>query len=404
MVLTNPSFVFCMLDSPAPQETIITLPNPSPSPRSKSKAPPQPVPRKLIHDSRPSSLEQEKDFEVAKETLADVSITKSNITIAVEDINCLETQSPPVQADIIKDHSENEQICISLDEHNSLETEIEDFSDDGSLPTRLTSKVGKVDNEAVIDELFKELRIEIHSNEAVTQSNETMDRQDINNNNEAVFILNSSSKEETSQCIAEKENDAVTLGELQTLAAKDIFKSSEFSDKRPPEVVALIPKTPKANESLSRTDSLSALQFHIGPRTYSHEDPVFVDKGLSQSKNDFPVSSLSIPLKSYDSLTQPSDDEDGTLEYENVDSYNQFHEKNYRRKKISVTSLRSTSSLSDLVGGSGLRKWNNIEDLDHNSLTSLGSNNKWVVGDSFGPGMFIYIFYLVALVFHLKLA
>ncbi|KAJ8929209.1 hypothetical protein NQ314_018087 [Rhamnusium bicolor] len=201
------------------------------------------------------------------------------------------------------------------------------------------------------------------------------------------------------------------ISQLQKVTHEKIFSSPEFlGEKKPPEVVALIPKSNKERKvSPSKFDSFGKRRFQISSliENFDAETASIYSRQSSDSKTGSisTRNSINSALECFNFV----DDEFSDLD-EKVFSgsksksaktsdevFNQlFGIHNFEdiemQKNQSISSLRSLSSLPGFFNfGSGMKKWSNLEDLDDISLMSLDPKNKWVVGDTSDTGMFLLV-------------
>lgn len=185
----------------------------------------------------------------------------------------------------------------------------------------------------------------------------------------------------------------------------DKIEKSKLSVK-PPEVVALIPKSP----STKKYDTLNRKQYFqrgSGSLNQSFDSNRSSVKSSDYDKN---LSSNNSVISTLDSCYTDDDeieDLDENLFTEssklkksnkkNPETYDQLFgihsiDKDLNLKKnTSTNSLHSVNSIPGFLNGN-LKKWNNIEDLDE--ISSSEVNDKWVIGDTSDSGMFsLLLFY-----------
>ena len=195
----------------------------------------------------------------------------------------------------------------------------------------------------------------------------------------------------------------------------DTSITSSTSKGSKPEIVGVIYK----KRSVSAFDTLSRKRgFQIGSSLLNLDagdhDSYSVTSSVSESdKHDSIVSSKKSELDDYSNDFEVNDFNENLFE--------KFDQKNpgvkLKKKRVSELmgihgldvssqpikktqsggSLRSMDSLPGFLGGSNIRKWNNVNDLDDISMVSNGSlagRNKWVIGDSSDAGTLCNITYL----------
>lgn len=194
----------------------------------------------------------------------------------------------------------------------------------------------------------------------------------------------------------------------------DFSVTSTNSKGSKPEIVGVIPK--KRNQS--NFDTLSRKRgFQIGSSLINMEaedESSSITSLTSDDKLSFDHTSLS--SKTSDYSTQVNDiemndiNEDIFTKSVSRKTGKQFKEKHmnellgmhdldveYKKSRIeknqSASSLKSMDSIPGFMGGSNMKKWKNIQDLDDISMVSTSSlhdRSKWVVGDS-DTGTFLLI-------------
>ncbi|XP_074031345.1 LOW QUALITY PROTEIN: uncharacterized protein [Leptinotarsa decemlineata] len=281
---------------------------------------------------------------------------------------------------------------------------------------RLSAKVqiSKIDNDSIVDDVIKEV-ISFETNESDSNNNTIggapadigklvlsveeekprMSEENLAEQNEEKAL-----KPHSPTC-EEGEKEELPTVDLEPPPKEELFQnnakdedlsaSQEINcpDDETPEIVAVIPKTPKesnkfdtfgkrrfqtlsslmnsVNESKSKSGSVSSTSTSIASAL---ENFNFIDDFSDLDENVF---SGSVSSKKKFSLKE--------------EVYNQlFGMHNYEDVKLgknqSISSLRSLRSLYGFANESGMKKWKNTEDLDEASLSSLGRNSgRWVAGE-----------------------
>lgn len=160
--------------------------------------------------------------------------------------------------------------------------------------------------------------------------------------------------------------------------------SQHLLGDRPPEVVGVIPKK-KNNDNLSHNSNISKNQTESNPsneqtiKSCSHTPQLNSSDDLFDLNDEmFSKPSKSVELEPRSNILNQlygiHDLDDCSIGRQN-----------------SISSIRSLQSLQGFSGG--LRKWNNLEELDDLSLaSSMGPNsNSWVLGDQSETGMFSFL-------------
>ncbi|KAL1513426.1 hypothetical protein ABEB36_002839 [Hypothenemus hampei] len=198
------------------------------------------------------------------------------------------------------------------------------------------------------------------------------------------FIMNTESSN-----IAKEPPPYAAIAKLQKSITNDILNSEEFlNESKPPEIVGVIPKTPKDEKKkyVSNKDSFGKKRcFQIASSLEQKYDP---ETASLNSKRSFESNSNSETM-----LDEISDlDEnmfEGSLSKKSTkkrpEVFNQlFGIHNYSSTAINASPTSLRSSFESTLGweNASMKKWGNLEDLDSISVNSYGIRNRWVNGDA----------------------
>lgn len=411
-----------MLDTHNTTQEIVATPsnNPVPLPRNKAKkAPPQPRPRsEIISSSRSLSSSSR----IQTKTVDDSHIKEEVTTKGGNSFDILRHTAPQ--------HENDKEMTVTEEKQPRI--------------NKIIDKT-KVNNECVVNEILKEELGEINENE--TKINENKKLENINTlipkEREKAKIKESKvslkvesnleildePKEKSNQInkveknlkklseLDKRQQDTPRLSknltksmpdisQLQKLAHKEIFSSQEFlNERKPPEVIAMIPKERK--RSPTKFDTFGKRRFQIGASLLENFDDT--SSIHSRQSNDSKTgnftrnNSVNSALEAFNFMDEFSDlDEStfsGSISKKKVTNeiFNQLFgihnlEDIEIQKNQSISSLRSLRSLPGFLSDSSkLKKWNNVEDLDDISVTSAETKNKWVLGEASDTGMFFFI-------------
>ncbi|KAG5893033.1 hypothetical protein JTB14_026585 [Gonioctena quinquepunctata] len=369
-----------MLATPCTSQKIpVALSNPLSLPRSKSRAP---TPKKRVGiPNVPNSAQDEEDIFSSK--IAKVSRVDNNSII--EEV---------VKEVITPDAKEKRD-----DAENDI---FEDFSSSAKYPIEVESVGEKLKILETIN--FQQKQFQETLNEDKISS--TYDATDENGGNTVqsteMYALDGTKLKDNSvqtplENVIEEET---TKAYLRDDSYGNTLVSSEdpSSDKKLPEVVAVIPKTPsdKKFASPSKFDTFGRRRFQTGITLSSFED----DQRSLQTKRSESGSStgtsVASALANFNFMDEFSDLDENVFHGSvssaknfslSEDVYNQLFGMHHLEdakidKNQSISSLRSLRSLYGISNDGGMTKWKNTEDLDNSSLASLGRNSRWVIGDS----------------------
>lgn len=407
-----------MLDTHNTTQEIVATPsnNPVPLPRNKAKkAPPKPRPRSEIVSSNKSLGSP---FKTQTKTKDD-SIVKKEKTI-----DSIPQFTP--QNEI------NRKSIIEEEKH--------------SRPNKIMEET-KVNNECVVNEILKEELGEINKSGSKTNENEKIknagtpeenkkenqetpkgpkDSLNMDSNlkifdkpeqNTSHVIKVEKSLEKLNE-LKKQQPDAPRLSknltksmpdisQLQKMAHTEIFSSQKFlGERKPPEVIAMIPKERK--RSPKKFDTFGKRRFQIGTSLLENFDDTASihsrQSNDSKTGNFTRNNSVNSALEAFNFMDEFSDLDESTFSgslSKNSKVTNEIFNQLFGihnledieiHKNQSISSLRSLRSLPGFLSdSSGMRKWNNVEDLDYISLTSTETKNKWVFGEASDTGMFFFI-------------
>lgn len=291
--------------------------------------------------------------------------------------------------------------------------------------------------------------MDIQDNESVTNQELTTKINNNNNNNQAAAI---STTNEALMEQMEMEMDENQIINSVNSALIEVYKSSDTlvldndndldianektavscnssdisEDRKPPEIIAVIPKKSESLTSLSSHNSSfdtfgRKRGFNIGTSLLSMNDNSEENHSVSSQQEN--ADNLSVNSKDSYAISNPMDDFE--INDLNIEIFNASFSKGsknakkilhelhgihdldseYEMKKIrSVSSLRSCESMPSFLEQSNIKKWKNIQELDHISIgsdtTSFGPS-RWVVGDTSDTGTFFLLIFLFIFLFHL---
>ncbi|XP_060516859.1 uncharacterized protein LOC132696186 isoform X2 [Cylas formicarius] len=193
-----------------------------------------------------------------------------------------------------------------------------------------------------------------------------------------------------------------SMVELQKSVIQNIFASTDFlGESKPPEVVALIPKTPKDEKKFaSKVDTFGKKQcFKIGSSILEHNfDPESTSLGSKKDTDSVSSkNSVSSALNAFHFVDEISDVDESMFtgsqskaaSKKRPEIFNQLFgmhafeeiERPKLIKNLSVTSLSSVSSIPGF-GGTNMTKWGNTEELNDVALSVFSVRNEWLAGDA----------------------
>lgn len=156
---------------------------------------------------------------------------------------------------------------------------------------------------------------------------------------------------------------------------------------RPPEIVEFLPKV--STEIISTADIEDSC---VDPRIFENHITLANTLDLEKTKNSNIMTCADVSSNANNNaFSIPS----GSMHQEKSIFHVQpgMYEVEYQfGRKYSISSVKSEQTLSDFDGG--LRKWNNLEELNDLSLaSSMGPNNSsWVLGEESETGMSLFNF------------
>nr|XP_023013807.1 uncharacterized protein LOC111503677 [Leptinotarsa decemlineata] len=347
------------------QEPFSTPNNPLPLSRSKPKAPPVPYSRINIPETI-ECIESIEESTPVKRLSAKVQISKIDNDSIVDDV--------------IK-----EVISFETNESDSNNNTIGGApADIGKLVLSVEEEKPRMSEENHTEQ-NEEKALKPHAPTCEEGEREKLPTVDLEPPPKEELFQNNAKDEDSSATQEINCPDDGTPGDQKS----SLFLESTDDNKKPPEIVAVIPKTPKesnkfdtfgkrrfqtlsslinsVNESKSKSGSVSSTSTSIASAL---ENFNFIDDFSDLDENVF---SGSVSSKKKFSLKE--------------EVYNQlFGMHNYEDVKLgknqSISSLRSLRSLYGFANESGMKKWKNTEDLDEASLSSLGRNSgRWVAGE-----------------------
>ncbi|XP_018565526.1 MATH and LRR domain-containing protein PFE0570w isoform X2 [Anoplophora glabripennis] len=405
------------------QENVATPSNnPVPLPRNKAKAPPKPRPRSEIVSSNKFLR------------------TSTNPQSKVEDENLRKSQKQKQ----IKEEEMSDKITIAKDSMHSepqIEIDTEKFIAEEKKP-RINKIIieTKVDNECIVNEIIKEELGGIDKNE-----NQVKDNKNIVENSKVAVPKTKETKKDIAKDVLKIDSDSTVnqkpevktrqktkiernleklnelnkleqdtpklsknltksmpdISQLQKLTHEDIFSSPEFlNERKPPEVIAMIPKVSKEKKgSPTKFDTFGKRRFQIGTSLLENfDDTASIHSKVSNDSKTGSFTrnnSVNSALEAFNFVDEFSDLDENTFSGSlsknskvSNEIFNQlFGMHNFdeieMHKNQSISSLRSLRSLPGFMNDSrGLKKWNNVEDLDDISLTSVEVKNKWIFSDA----------------------
>lgn len=337
------------------ESTLSTNPTPIPRPRNKvPRAPPRPRPKSDIFPHSSEDIIERVEREIAEK-------------LGVPRDEKKETLNKLIVEDVVKE------ILVPWNNDEGVELRRPQILATTETTTRAT--------------------LEFHLNKSTSNlstPNKDFSMEEILSSLEAVkpFIMN------TEKQLAQSNSDS------------EIHSTIENAQKesKPPEIVGVIPKTPKEEKKFSSNNNNNSFGkkrcFQIGKSLEQKYDP---DTASMSSKS--PSSSRNSVTSALNALDDEISDLDesmftGSLSKASVKKRPELFgirdnfDSNVKRKLLlrdtSVVSLHSCEDSIPGLNGEGLRKWNNSEDLDSISVSSYGVRNRWVAGDASDTGMFLF--------------
>lgn len=413
MVSLTTFLVFYMVEAPGigHGNIVANNTNPKPKPRNRTKTAPSPRPRSLVSlssEDRPdeNSAEAVNDKLLEKrEESTELVNTRANLEpLADNERNeSIETPTPvrdelgPTLADTKSDEMQelvDEKEIKIVDQATVIENEDHEIA----APTK--NEADSVPYEEDPEPINESKQIDDSAKEGLLEKEEidetTANDDEAKNNFQSADSLGGDKKSDNG--MKEKFSE---LAKLQKSVVSDILEpKAEVSKVKPPEVVALHPKTPnKDSYPKSFFDSYTRKRgFQIGSSLLDLRS----DEEASNHKNSSDLStpnSVASALNAFEfvdeiegldvemftgSLSKNSRNKNKIL-----NQLHGMHDLDNFSKNPSGGSLRSVSSLPGFLG-SNMKKWNNVEELDDISLNSFGGRNGWVIGDTSDTGMSHY--------------
>ncbi|XP_056643454.1 uncharacterized protein LOC130449565 isoform X1 [Diorhabda sublineata] len=387
-------------------DTLVAPNLPKPLPRCKTKAPPVPLPRTEITTSKKIETineDVEDKFDklpkvpkidnnnVIEEVIKEVIFPKEETKPDIE-----ENSNEDINNDIIKTVQDIDEKGLTTIPYH------EDYSIKDKTVDNNNNKRDKID-EIIEDkpklayskliELQKASHETVFSSSAFKVSENIVKKEETDVENVNARIKNSEIE------INDEIKDTKRL-EIETEPnSKAIIEYKKRKDnevkKLPPEIIAVIPKTPNENKSpqSNKYDSFGKRRFQkLQSLTDSFDDDANANKFGSVSSG----TSISSALATFNFVDDFLDLDDkvfsGSISAKNVSLKDEVFSELYGIHNLedikignnqSISSLRSLRSLPGFYNtNNGLKKWNNYEELDAISLASQGPNSRWVIGDS----------------------
>lgn len=414
---------FCMLETHLKGETVVAPSNIVPLPRNKLKMASKDIPKPSPRKEKYNASSEESDNLNSNLDSPTVRVRRS------PRIESTKIDNNIIVEEIIKENIEKDNSTDKTEAHISFNEEKEHVEEKG-IPESSKNNIASNNLEIVKEETDEQDKQKIEDTSAdeakSTNHTETCFNKEPN---QEVKVISQSSKldnvpnhlaittkednlpnEQTIDREIQKKSDSLdilktsavvpapVISQIQKNTHLNIFSSPEFlGEKKPPEVIGVIAKTPEQKHSLT----LDSLQKQPLPENAEVEMTSlnsrlsidsYTEGGLSTNRT-----SINSALE-YSSYTDDLSDSDrSSIRIKNLmrDSmYSQLygiHSYDYGyRRTDSVSSLRSLQSLPGFFNNEGLKKWNNLEDLDDISLAFVGPSSPSVTGDRFNEsGMFI---------------